>query len=40
LLGAGGCKEEVRGLQVVRMDEAKFSMESVKRVAQFMSGHM
>ena len=40
----GGCKEEAggggRGARVSRMDEAKFSMGSVKRVSQFMSGHM
>lgn len=29
-----------RGARVSRMDEAKFSMGSVKRVSQFMSGHM
>jgi len=34
-LGGGG-----RGARVSRMDEAKFSMGSVKRVSQFMSGHM
>lgn len=39
----GGCKEEAGGqggARVSRMDEAKFSMGSVKRVSQFMSGHM
>lgn len=38
----GGCKEEAggQGARVSRMDEAKFSMGSVKRVSQFMSGHM
>jgi hypothetical protein len=40
LLVAGAAKGRLGALRVPRLDEAKFSMGSVKRVPHFMSGHM